>query len=262
MRITIGTRLALGFLVMLLLVAATGLGSILAVGRLADLTVVLGGESDNVRRLTDIRVGVAEADAVLERAMTTGSEEDIAAAESRQSQLQEEVTAYLDSRGGAGANEMLQRLETAQQVLDRTFETYLEAATLSLDMGAEAFSQRQLIAVDPYLSLLTEVESDAAQRMSSALEEIRKAESSLLLMMIGFTFIAAIVGGALAVGITRSVTVPIGQLVETADKISVGDLDAAMAVHSQDEIGELADSMERMRISMKAAIERLRKQRQ
>ena len=78
--------------------------------------------------------------------------------------------------------------------------------------------------------------------------------------MIGFTVIAALIGAGLAVGITRSVTVPVGQLVKVADQISTGDLDAAMEVNSRDEIGELADSMERMRISLKAAMERLRKQ--
>ena len=50
-------------------------------------------------------------------------------------------------------------------------------------------------------------------------------------------------------------------LSEGADRISMGELDMAMEVHSRDEIGELADSMERMRVSLKAALERLKKQR-
>ena len=79
--------------------------------------------------------------------------------------------------------------------------------------------------------------------------------------MAAFTAIAAVVGAGLAVGITRSVTVPVRQLVEAADQISTGDLDATMDVSSRDEIGDLADSMERMRVSLKSAMGRLRKQR-
>jgi HAMP domain-containing protein len=262
MRLTIGARLGSGFLIMLLLVAAAGSASIIAVRRLADLTAILAQESDEVRRITDIRVGVAEAGAALERAITAGEEGEIATARLRQSELQDKVTAYLEIKGtGSGEDEILQRLELAQQLLDEAFEEYLNVAALGAGLDLRLLSRYQDLVVNPYLSILTEIESEATNRMVRALEEIQRAQSSLLLLMIGFTVIAALIGAGLAVGITRSVTVPVGQLVKAADQISIGDLDMAMEVHSRDEIGELADSMERMRISLKAAIERLRKQR-
>jgi HAMP domain-containing protein len=262
MRLTIGARLGLGFLVMLLLVAAAGSASIIAVRRLADLTAILAQESDEVRRITDIRVSMAEAGAALERAMAAGEEGEIATARLLLSELQDNVTAYVEGKGtDSSEEEMLQSLEFAQQLLDKTFESYLDVAALGAGLDLRLLSRYQEFVVDPYLSLLTEIESEATNRMVEALEEIQRAQSSLLLVMIGFTVIAALIGAGLAVGITRSVTVPVGQLVKAADQISLGDLDAAMEVHSRDEIGELADSMERMRVSMKAAIERLKKRR-
>jgi HAMP domain-containing protein len=259
-RNTIGVRLGFGFLVMLLLVAAAGTASIIAFGRLAGLTAALAQESDEIRCITDIRVGVAEADAALERAMAAEVEDDIAIARSMQEALHEEVTSYLDSKQAGGSDsDLFDRLLVASQYLDETFGRYLDAAALSADLGYEAYSQRKMLAVDPYLSVLTEIESEVSSRMVSELGEIQRAQSSLRLIMIGFTVIAAVIGTWLAVRITRSVTVPVGKLVKAADQISVGDLDAVMEVHSQDEIGELADSLERMRVSMKAAIERLRK---
>ena len=262
MRLTIGARLGLGFLIMLLLVAAAGSASIIAVRRLADLTAILAQESDEVRRITDIRVSVAEADVALERAVAAGIEDEITTAQFWQSELQDEVTAYLESKGTSSSEaEMLQRLKVAQQNFDETFERYLNSAALSAGLDPRAFSQRQDLVVDPYLSILDEIESEATNRMVEAMNEIQRAQSSLLLVMIGFTVIAALIGAGLAVGITRSVTVPVGQLVKAADQISLGDLDTAMEVHSRDEIGELAHSMERMRVSMKAAIERLKKRR-
>jgi HAMP domain-containing protein len=259
MRLTIGARLGLGFLVMLLLVAAAGSASIITVRRLADLTAVLGQDSDEVLHIRDIGGSVAKADTALERAVEFGTTENtIVTARFWQSTLQDEVTNYLDSKGtGSSETETLQKLKAAQQHFDDTLETY---TTLAGEMDITHSDIRDGL-INPYLEILAVLENAARGRMGRALEEIQRAQSSLLLMMIGFTVIAALLGAGLAVGITRSVTVPVGRLVEAADRISMGELDMAMEVHSRDEIGELADSMERMRVSLKAAMERLKKQR-
>jgi methyl-accepting chemotaxis protein len=262
MRLTIGARLGLGFLIMLLLVAAAGSASIITVRRLADLTAIMAQESDEVRRITDIRVSVAEADVALQRAVTAGTEGEIAIARFWQSELQDKVTAYLESKGtGSSEAEMLQRLETAQQGFDETFKAYLNLTTLNASPDLQAFSRRRDLAVYPYLSILAEIESEATNRMVEALNEIQRAQSSLLLMMIGLTVIAALLGAGLAVGITRSVTRPVRRLVEVADDMSMGDLDTPIEVTSRDEIGELQESIERMRVSLKTVLERLKKQR-
>ena len=262
MRLTIGARLGLGFLIMLLLVAAAGSASIITVRRLADLTAIMAQESDEVRRITDIRVSVAQADVALQRAVAAGTEGEIAIARFWQSELQDKVTAYLESKGtGSSEAEMLQRLETAQQAFDATFETYLNPPLPSASLDPRAFSQRRDLVVYPYLSILAEIESEATNRMVEALNEIQRAQSSLLLMMIGLTVIAALLGAGLAVGITRSVTRPVRRLVEVADDMSMGDLDMPVEVTSRDEIGELQESIERMRVSLKTVLERLKKQR-
>ncbi len=58
-----------------------------------------------------------------------------------------------------------------------------------------------------------------------------------------------------------SVVSPIKKLSEIADRISMGDLDARIDVKATGEIGVLAQSLERMQTSVKAAIERLQKRR-
>ena len=262
MRLTIGARLGLGFLIMLLLVAVAGSASIITVRRLADLTAIMAQESDEVRRITDVRVNVAEADVALQRAVAAGTEGEIAVARFWQSELQDKVTAYLESKAtGSREAEMLQELEIAQQGFDETFERYLNLATLRASVDLQAFSRRRDLVVYPYLSILAEIESEATNRMVEALNEIQRAQSLLLLMMIGLTVIAALLGVGLAVGITRSVTRPVRRLVEVADNMSMGDLDMPIEVTSRDEIGELQESIERMRVSLKTVLERLKKQR-
>lgn len=57
----------------------------------------------------------------------------------------------------------------------------------------------------------------------------------------------------------RVILRPINKLSEVANKISVGELNAAIDVSGDDEIGNLAKSFERMRTSIKIAFDRLKK---
>jgi len=57
--------------------------------------------------------------------------------------------------------------------------------------------------------------------------------------------------------LTRRIIRPILGLVAVADEISKGNLDATVALDSKGEVGELARSLERMRTSLKVAINRL-----
>ena len=61
---------------------------------------------------------------------------------------------------------------------------------------------------------------------------------------------------------SRSVIHPLRSLSEVADKISMGDLDARIGIKAKGEVGALAESIERMQTSVKAAIERLQKRRE
>jgi methyl-accepting chemotaxis protein len=86
-------------------------------------------------------------------------------------------------------------------------------------------------------------------------KEVRGA----LIFIVGFLIIAIVLGITLAFILANRITKPIIYLTESADKISMGDFETKIEVHSKDEIGDLAASVERMRESLKAAIERLRK---
>jgi HAMP domain-containing protein len=77
------------------------------------------------------------------------------------------------------------------------------------------------------------------------------------------TFLIAVIAGVLLMAVVASVFLarrivePIRQLTDVAARISTGDLDSPVKVESQDEVGDLARSIERMRTSLKAAMWRL-----
>ena len=77
----------------------------------------------------------------------------------------------------------------------------------------------------------------------------------LLLTVTGaFVFIIAWFSG-------RTLSRPIIQLTDAADRISVGELDVEIETTRKDEIGDLAEAISRMQDSIRLSIERLRKRR-
>ena len=79
-----------------------------------------------------------------------------------------------------------------------------------------------------------------------------------------FFLIALIAGGIAAIGaifLARTLTRPIVQLTQVADRISLGELDIEIGVNRKDEIGELAEALSRMQASLQTTIERLRARR-
>jgi HAMP domain-containing protein len=73
------------------------------------------------------------------------------------------------------------------------------------------------------------------------------------------TLVALVLAVGAAIFAAAQLTKPIVELTEAANRISLGELDVPITVASKDEIGTLGEALDRMRISLKQAIERLRK---
>ena len=103
----------------------------------------------------------------------------------------------------------------------------------------------------PLYSIVVGVPGDAAFAL------LRKT----LLLVLGVALVAFVIAALLAARTARVVVQPIERLVRAADAISMGDLDRPVTVERNDEIGDLAQALERMRLSLEAAMERLRRRR-
>lgn len=83
-----------------------------------------------------------------------------------------------------------------------------------------------------------------------------------LFILLALSIITLIIGITLSLITARRITQPLVELAKAADRISLGELDhEPIEVKSNDEIGELATALERMRTSLSAAIDRLRRRR-
>lgn len=80
-----------------------------------------------------------------------------------------------------------------------------------------------------------------------------------VLPLMGLTVGALIAAAFFSFLVTQRIIRPVLQLKEVANKVSMGDLSRPVGVKSNDEIGDLARSLERMRSSLQAAMVRLRR---
>jgi two-component system, cell cycle sensor histidine kinase and response regulator CckA len=90
-------------------------------------------------------------------------------------------------------------------------------------------------------------------------ETIQEDVRATLVSIIGLIALCLVTGVGLSLAISCKIIRPIVDLKATADEISRGRLDTVVLVQSNDEVGELAQSLERMRASLKAAMTRLSK---
>lgn len=80
-----------------------------------------------------------------------------------------------------------------------------------------------------------------------------------MLIILGISLLALALSAWMVMNATRRLIQPIEHLVKVADSISMGDLSQPVRAERNDEIGDLAEALERMRISLESAMSRLRR---
>jgi nitrogen fixation/metabolism regulation signal transduction histidine kinase len=93
-------------------------------------------------------------------------------------------------------------------------------------------------------------------RLRDNFDMVVSEQLTAIRLVAGITLLVAILAGSI---FARQITRPLVHLTDIADRISLGDLKAKITVNTKDEIGVLADSLRRMQMSLRAAIERLRR---
>jgi HAMP domain-containing protein len=91
-------------------------------------------------------------------------------------------------------------------------------------------------------------------------ETVQEERRATLLPIFGLITLCLVVGVGLSIMLASKTIRPILELKNIADDISRGRLDASVSIQSNDEVGELGRSLERMRASLKAAMVRLNRE--
>lgn len=159
---------------------------------------------------------------------------------------------FLARLESAKDNPTLAREET--ESLERQFVTYHELAreTSSRMIAGEA-GLDLAEAVEAMTASLVSIQERIAgstalgrSNMDQAFETVARDQRRAVQITLGASILCLVILGGLSWVIIRSLTRPLKQAVEVADRLAAGDLSAAIAVDSSDEIGQLLLSMRRM----------------
>ena len=110
------------------------------------------------------------------------------------------------------------------------------------------------VAATTYLDEFTKPVKDMEDRAN----EITKGTRNMVFMIVAVTLLLV---GLVVLLYGQRLTSRIRSLTDVAERISVGDMDAEISIKSKDEIGDLAEAINRMQESIRLSIERLRRRR-
>jgi methyl-accepting chemotaxis protein len=260
----IGTRLGIGFAVVLGLLVAVLLVGLYSMGQLsarthdivADKNVKMAAAntmSDNVRNITlaitSVVVAPTEALVQAELAKIGEARKKYGAAKEtlqkkistdKETALMAELDAALKS--GAPLNNKVIELRNAGQT---------EEAIAFLTQQAAPSLKRVLGALD---SLVAYEGEQAAQAATEAETLSTSARASMLTL----GSVAVLLGAFVAWIITRSITVPINAAVSVAETVASGDLSSHIVVNSSDETGRLLGALKAMNDSLLGVVAQVR----
>lgn len=138
--------------------------------------------------------------------------------------------------------------------LDDYYAMGLTMANAYIERGSESGNQ-MMDKFDPFaekLSILIEklvVDHEEEQRHSMQLILSNSQKSSRSLIV--FSMIALIISAAISFLLTRSITIPLSNLVSYAQKMKNGDLTAKSSLDQKDEIGKLATALNDMSANLR-----------
>jgi methyl-accepting chemotaxis protein len=279
MNMKISTKLALGFAAMLLLVIVTAVAGIMSLNRIGASTADMAKQADQSAALGSIHAGAMLAESTLLAAFEDPTMVSLMNAKVVVQNVNDEVTAFEHpmkpadltvAQWSAAHPEATQScaahchegpqiltLEEKRAAFTKVMEEYLaEAEKRTIGMTTAQYTigaaTNELLMATDSMAL---AQVGTLARVKGLVAQV---ESYTRTLMIVSSIVAAILGIVLAITITRNITVPLAKLVKVSDMISTGELDTPVPVAAKDEIGELAEAMERMRISVRALVERLR----
>ncbi|OQA33048.1 MAG: nitrate/nitrite sensor protein NarQ [Betaproteobacteria bacterium ADurb.Bin341] len=96
-------------------------------------------------------------------------------------------------------------------------------------------------------------------RFGLSIEEITQAKTNLLYSLVSVMAIVLVVSFFTIMLIVNAILRPLTHFTEAASKLADGDVNIRIEVTTNDEIGELGKVLERMRVSLQVAMERLRR---
>ncbi|MFN7157045.1 MAG: MCP four helix bundle domain-containing protein, partial [Acidovorax sp.] len=255
-QLKISTRLAVAFAVMVLLLIALGAVSLIrSASQSTELTDVvevripitkdLGILADgvNLQAIQFRNLAIFSTDTV-----TQSARAQIAKARETTVEQYKALEVLISSPKG---EEILTRMLQQRADFVKVGDQYLALIQQGQKDEAIKLLEEQLRPVQlAYQATIQEQVAFQAQNTVSAGQRAQAAASSLIRDVLIAGALAIAIAVFLAITIIRSITRPLAQAVEAADRVANGDLSGQLTVHSKDETGMLLAALQRMQQSL------------
>ncbi|RSZ57794.1 HAMP domain-containing protein [Massilia atriviolacea] len=254
--LSIGTRLTLGFAVVLsFLVALTGIG-VWRMQHASELTDSMVKQTVRNERLIDEWAKVIEVNAA--RTTTAWKVSDPADQKQVEAQMKVSSARATEIQTILGESVKHPRAKALlEQVLEtRKAYTAARATVFKLkaagDMAGAAavFDKDMAHKREAYLAALASLSDEQRGELDTTAAEIAAQYASGRTMLISLGALAILMGIGCAAWITGTITRPIRAAVRVAETVASGDLTSRIEVDSGDETGQLMQSLKRMNDSL------------
>ena len=262
--LNIGSRLGVGFAVVLLLLAALTVTALVRMQTASDLTYRLINTSIKNQRmvaewskiieLNSVR-GVASFE-ITDPAVRAKIEDDLKVDAERSSKLQDDIVASLRNPG------VIEQFKVVRKVRTDYVTTRGRAFKMKADgdvAGAKEVFEKEVAPIT--VAYLAEVKRFADMQIKAADgvgASIIEAYSSTRLFLIIMGVAAVLMGIGFAWWITRSITGPIRDAVKVAETVAAGDLTSTITAQGRDETGQLMHALKTMNDSLVGIVGQVR----
>jgi len=264
LNLKIGTRLGAGFAAVLLLLAGiAGLGLSAMTDIQSRLNGIVTGNNVKVvlvnRMLDAIRdIAILDGNMILltDDAAMRAESKKVAAARERFTESRGALAKLLATPEGKA---LLARIDEKVAVLVPLNAQISEAALQNRNEEATAlFISRFQPAVRAALAELEAMAEHQERRSMEANQEAGEGYAWSRNLMLALASFAVLIGAGIAWLITRSITRPIGQAVQVAEKVAAGDISSRIEVASKDETGRLMHALREMNESLARIVSEVR----
>nr|WP_198982565.1 methyl-accepting chemotaxis protein [Herbaspirillum sp. ASV7] len=263
--LSIATRLAFAFSVLILVIAAIvtlGLVRLGDINKALDLVV-----NDRYKKIAIINTISGKVDDVaiaLRNELLMTDPAQIAQEQKTIQTLSEENSKLFDELSKLISN------PAARTLLDKVTETRKSYAALRKQIdetytkgdkeAASRLMLGQMVALQKvYFSQLDELANFQQQLMDQSVADATAAYENTRLVMVVAGLLSALFAAAIAWAISRSITHPLNRAVQVAETVAAGDLTAVISASSTDETGRLLQALAAMNQKLKAIVMEVRR---
>ncbi|MCC7700694.1 HAMP domain-containing protein [Janthinobacterium sp. GW460P] len=262
--LNIGSRLGVGFAVVLLLLAALTITALVRMQTASDLTYRLINTSIKNQRmvaewskiieLNSVR-GVASFE-ITDPVVRAKIEDDLKVDAERSSKLQDDIVASLLNPA------VIEQFKVVRKVRTDYVTTRARAFKMKADgdmAGAKVVFDKEVAPIT--VAYLAEVKRFANMQIKAADgvgASIIEAYSGTRIFLITMGVLAVLMGIGFAWWITRSITGPIRDAVKVAETVAAGDLSSTITAQGRDETGQLMHALKTMNDSLVGIVGQVR----